>query len=180
MVFYLFFLPTCTCRLYGSKSNYHFVLDRKCFQTLLAVYMYCVIWLVFVVITLSHRSRYKLLVIGDDGGLIEPVANAISLHQIKKQRPGCSLLRYFHEEFGDSNSETFLCARRNFVESCAAYCLICYFIQVKDRCTIVHVHVYTTSFTCMVNSMHGTMYKFFACSLPSLVTSPPPLAPCFH
>lgn len=36
-------------------------------------------------------------------------------------------------QHGPENSEAFLTAQRNFVESCAAYCLICYLMQVKDR-----------------------------------------------
>jgi len=79
-----------------------------------------------------HTHRYTVLVVGNEGGLIEPVCNAISLHQIKKQNKG-TLMDYFREEFGELNSERFLTARKNFVHSCAAYCLICYFIQVKDR-----------------------------------------------
>ena len=43
------------------------------------------------------------------------------------------LLSYFYNEFGAANSEEFLTAQRNFVESCAAYCVISYLIQVKDR-----------------------------------------------
>merc|ERR1712029_1313049 len=46
---------------------------------------------------------------------------------------GQSLLNYFYNEFGAANSEEFLTAQRNFVESCAAYCVISYLIQVKDR-----------------------------------------------
>lgn len=75
---------------------------------------------------------YKVLICSGEGGLIEPVCNAISIHQIKKQSKK-SLLQYFRHEFGDQNSERFLNAQKNFVQSCAAYCLICYFIQVKDR-----------------------------------------------
>ena len=37
------------------------------------------------------------------------------------------------QEYGRKISESFLTAQKNFVESCAAYCLVCYFIQVKDR-----------------------------------------------
>ena len=40
------------------------------------------------------------------------------------------------QEHGDVNSEEFLNAQRNFVQSCAAYCLVCYFMQVKDRCVL--------------------------------------------
>jgi len=44
-----------------------------------------------------------------------------------------SLLSYFALEFGSPTSEEFLEAQRNFVESCAGYCLVCYLMQVKDR-----------------------------------------------
>lgn len=70
--------------------------------------------------------------LSDDSGLIEPIVNTCSLHQIRKNSK-MSLLEYFIQEFGEANSEDFLCAQRKFVESCAAYCLICYIIQVKDR-----------------------------------------------
>eukprot|EP00795_Rhopilema_esculentum_P010859 gene10859-19676_t len=36
-------------------------------------------------------------------------------------------------EFGETTTEEFLTAQRNFVESCAGYCLVCYIMQVKDR-----------------------------------------------
>ena len=40
-----------------------------------------------------------------------------------------SLLEYFLQEFGALNSEEFLEAQRNFVRSCAAYCVVSYLIQ---------------------------------------------------
>jgi len=75
---------------------------------------------------------YKILVLSDDSGLIEPILNTVSLHQVKKNSK-MSLLEYFLEEFGALNSEEFLTAQRNFVESCAAYCIVSYLVQVKDR-----------------------------------------------
>jgi len=75
---------------------------------------------------------YAVVVTSSDSGLIEPVVNAVSLHQIKKNSQ-MSLMNYFIKEHGDVNSEEFLNAQRNFVQSCAAYCLVCYFMQVKDR-----------------------------------------------
>ncbi|XP_056367068.1 phosphatidylinositol 4-kinase beta isoform X2 [Oenanthe melanoleuca] len=75
---------------------------------------------------------YKILVISADSGMIEPVLSAVSLHQIKKQS-ALSLLDYFLQEHGPSTSESFLSAQRNFVRSCAGYCLVCYLLQVKDR-----------------------------------------------
>jgi len=75
---------------------------------------------------------YKIVVLSNDTGLIEPVVNTVSLHQVKKNSR-MSLKEYFLQEFGDVNSEAFLTAQRNFVQSCAAYCLVCYLLQVKDR-----------------------------------------------
>ena len=75
---------------------------------------------------------YKIVVTSNDSGMIEPVLNAVSLHQIKKQSK-LSLMDYFVHEFGPSKSEEFLTAQKNFVQSCAGYCLVCYLMQVKDR-----------------------------------------------
>jgi len=75
---------------------------------------------------------YKILVLSNDSGIIEPILNTVSLHQVKKNSQK-TLLEYFLGEFGALNSEEFLCAQRNFVQSCAAYCIVSYLIQVKDR-----------------------------------------------
>lgn len=75
---------------------------------------------------------YKILVISSDSGMIEPVVNAVSIHQVKKQS-SLSLLDYFLQEHGNYTTEAFLTAQRNFVQSCAGYCLVCYLLQVKDR-----------------------------------------------
>ncbi|XP_076811738.1 phosphatidylinositol 4-kinase beta-like isoform X2 [Clavelina lepadiformis] len=75
---------------------------------------------------------YEIIVTSMDSGIIEPIVNAVSLHQVKKNSQ-CSLLNYFYQEYGGPNSEEFLTAQKNFVESSAAYSLICYLLQVKDR-----------------------------------------------
>lgn len=75
---------------------------------------------------------YRILVTSEDSGMIEPILNTVSLHQVKKHSK-MSLLEYFLQEFGSSTSEAFLTAQRNFVQSCAAYCLVSYLVQVKDR-----------------------------------------------
>ncbi|KAI1289586.1 Phosphatidylinositol 4-kinase beta [Halotydeus destructor] len=75
---------------------------------------------------------FKVLVTSSEGGLIEPIPDTVSLHQVKKNSK-MSLLEYFYQEFGPATSEEFLTAQRNFVQSCAAYSIISYLIQVKDR-----------------------------------------------
>ena len=46
---------------------------------------------------------------------------------------GVKQLKYGRKCGSKANSEEFLTAQRNFVESCAAYCVVSYLIQVKDR-----------------------------------------------
>lgn len=75
---------------------------------------------------------YRIIVISNDSGMIEPVVNAVSIHQVKKHSQ-MSLLDYFIHEFGAQTTEEFLEAQKNFVQSCAGYCLVCYLMQVKDR-----------------------------------------------
>ncbi|KAM9776868.1 phosphatidylinositol 4-kinase beta-like isoform 2-T2 [Syngnathus typhle] len=75
---------------------------------------------------------YKILVMSSDSGMIEPVLNAVSLHQVRKQSQ-LSLLKFFLQEHGSFTTEQFLKAQRNFVQSCAGYSLVCYLLQVKDR-----------------------------------------------
>lgn len=75
---------------------------------------------------------YHILVTSNMSGIIQPVDNTVSIHQIKKHSKK-SLKEYFIQEFGEVNSEGFLTAQKNFVQSCAGYCLVCYLMQVKDR-----------------------------------------------
>ena len=46
----------------------------------------------------------------------------------------CVMLVLCAQEFGAEDSEEFLTAQKNFVCSCAAYCLVTYLLQIKDRC----------------------------------------------
>lgn len=75
---------------------------------------------------------YKIVCLSNDSGLIEPILNTVSLHQIKKNS-NKSLRDYFLDEYGGAESDKFKRAQRNFMQSCAAYCLISYLLQVKDR-----------------------------------------------
>merc|ERR1712192_133025 len=53
---------------------------------------------------------YKIQVLSNDSGFIEPILNTVSLHQVKKHSK-LSLLDYFLQEFGQINSEEFLTAQ---------------------------------------------------------------------
>ncbi|VDM96667.1 unnamed protein product [Thelazia callipaeda] len=89
-----------------------------------------------------YLRPYKIVVCSSNSGMIEPILDASSLHQIKKNMiirgtPSCAvppaLLTHFFETFGPPSSENFMIAQQNFVQSCAGYSLACYFLQVKDR-----------------------------------------------
>jgi len=92
-----------------------------------------------------YLRPYKILVCSHDSGMIEPIPNACSLHQIKKNltstpalddadQPYPPTLRsHFLINYGSMLSDAFSKAQQNFVHSCAAYSLACYFLQVKDR-----------------------------------------------
>ncbi|KAM3967380.1 phosphatidylinositol 4-kinase beta fwd isoform 2-T2 [Aphomia sociella] len=75
---------------------------------------------------------YEILCLDKECGLIQPVLNSVSLHQIKKQS-GKSLRAWLELEHGPPTSEGFLRAQNNFVESAAAYALTSYLLQLKDR-----------------------------------------------
>jgi hypothetical protein len=94
-----------------------------------------------------YLRPYRIFVCSHDSGMIEPIPNASSLHQIKKNLSSTptfddaeklpyppTILSHFLINYGSRLSEGFRKAQRNFVRSCAAYCLACYFLQVKDRC----------------------------------------------
>jgi len=91
---------------------------------------------------------YRIVVTSANSGMIEPVLNAVSLHQIKKHTQ-TSLFEYFVREFGPPTTEEFMAAQCNFVQSCAAYSLVCYFMQVKDRSEISRCSLVKKSDYCL-------------------------------
>lgn len=88
---------------------------------------------------------YKIVCLSNDSGLIEPILNTVSLHQIKKNS-NKSLRDYFIDEYGPADSDAFRIAQKNFVQSCAAYCLISYLLQVKDRLVLYPSELHNRNF----------------------------------
>ncbi|KAL4463226.1 hypothetical protein ABPG74_007227 [Tetrahymena malaccensis] len=83
---------------------------------------------VFPYKTISNRTGLNL----DIGGIIEVVKNSISRDQLGKTNQ-CSLYDYFINKFGQEDSANFQVARENFIKSQAAYSVISYILQIKDR-----------------------------------------------
>mmetsp|Transcript_17608 Transcript_17608/g.40734 ORF Transcript_17608/g.40734 Transcript_17608/m.40734 type:complete len:875 (+) Transcript_17608:147-2771(+) len=71
----------------------------------------------------------EVLVVSSSAGFIEFISDAQALDGIKKSYAPKSLAEIFNMAFADRSFE----AKKNFIESIAAYNLVVYFLQVKDR-----------------------------------------------
>ncbi|PWW77480.1 kinase-like protein [Tuber magnatum] len=91
-------------------------------------------------------KRMRILVTGGSSGLIETITNGTSLHSLKrsltiasvasmKSPRGriASLKDHFVKTFGEPESDTYRAAVGAFTQSLAAYSIICYILQLKDR-----------------------------------------------
>eukprot|EP01097_Dermamoeba_algensis_P002290 TRINITY_DN1913_c0_g2_i1.p1 TRINITY_DN1913_c0_g2~~TRINITY_DN1913_c0_g2_i1.p1 ORF type:complete len:920 (+),score=215.47 TRINITY_DN1913_c0_g2_i1:40-2760(+) len=79
---------------------------------------------------------YNILITSARSGIIETIPDVMSIHQLKKTIPGfTSLADYFKKTFQkEKNGEdNYNRIKRNFVESLAAYSILCYLLQVRDR-----------------------------------------------
>jgi phosphatidylinositol 4-kinase len=66
------------------------------------------------------------------GAILEVVPCVKSRDQIGKA--GCkTLLQYFHNQFGESESFEFKAAQWAFARSLAGYAVVCYILRIKDR-----------------------------------------------
>jgi phosphatidylinositol 4-kinase len=74
---------------------------------------------------------YEILITSSSSGLLEFLSNTSSIDGIKKAMVTNSknLNLFYRKYFNDDFEE----AQKNFVESLAAYSLICYYLQIKDR-----------------------------------------------
>ena len=76
---------------------------------------------------------YQIIALSDRGGIIEAVPNTISISSLKRNYPNwIDLPTFFKDHFCD-DADHLAGAKANFVESIAAYSIVCYLLQVKDR-----------------------------------------------
>ncbi|KAL8020857.1 putative protein kinase-like domain superfamily, phosphatidylinositol kinase [Plasmopara halstedii] len=77
---------------------------------------------------------YNVIATSAKTGLIEAVPDTVSLDSLKRNDSRyTSLLDFYIRLHGDKDSRRFARAQQNFVESLAAYSIVCYVFQIKDR-----------------------------------------------
>ena len=77
---------------------------------------------------------YSVIVSSPASGFVETIPNAVSISGLKHSiKNFVSLRRFFEQFYGPPGSPSFENAQKNFIESMAAYSLVCYFLQIKDR-----------------------------------------------
>ncbi|KAL7541067.1 hypothetical protein ACHAXR_010602 [Thalassiosira sp. AJA248-18] len=77
---------------------------------------------------------YEIVALTGRGGVIECVPDTISIDSLKRNDPDfTSLKSFFEQHFGRSGSDELANAKANFVESLAAYSIVCFLMQIKDR-----------------------------------------------
>lgn len=72
---------------------------------------------------------YEIVAIDANSGTLEFIQDSISLDGVKKIYNGLSLVQIYRMIFGRNFDE----AQKHFIESLAAYSIICYVLQIKDR-----------------------------------------------
>ena len=77
---------------------------------------------------------YEIIALTYRGGIIEAIPDTISIDSLKKNDPNYSDLKgFFEKHFGPPGSDEYEGAKANFVESLAAYSIVCFLLQIKDR-----------------------------------------------
>ncbi|KAG6618883.1 phosphatidylinositol kinase (PIK-H2) [Phytophthora cinnamomi] len=74
---------------------------------------------------------YRIVSTGRTSGLLETITDAQSLDALKKRSNYAGLRAHFESTYGAGDA--FKKAQRNFLHSLAAYSVVCYLLQIKDR-----------------------------------------------
>jgi phosphatidylinositol 4-kinase len=91
-------------------------------------------------------KRMRILVTGESSGLIETITNGVSLHSLKRsltlasiaagtnpRKRIATLKDHFVKTFGEPETESYVAGVDAFTRSLAAYSVISYVLQLKDR-----------------------------------------------
>ncbi|KAI8990926.1 hypothetical protein BDF20DRAFT_992408 [Mycotypha africana] len=111
-----------------------FKVGDDCRQDVLALQLIAVFKNIFMSVGLDlYLYPYRVVATAPGRGVIDVIPNSISRDQMGREKVN-SLYDYFIAKYGGSEmSIAFQRARTNFVKSVAAYSIISYLLQIKDR-----------------------------------------------
>ncbi|KAG4306232.1 hypothetical protein PORY_000220 [Pneumocystis oryctolagi] len=119
-----------TKRLWKSSI---FKVGDDCRQDVLALQLISMFRNIFNDIGLSlYVFPYRVTATAPGCGIIDVLPDSISRDMLGREAVN-GLYEYFITKYGDENSIEFQKARNNFVQSMAAYSIITYILQIKDR-----------------------------------------------
>ncbi|GAA6004788.1 hypothetical protein JCM10207_001014 [Rhodosporidiobolus poonsookiae] len=118
---------------YDTWQSAIFKVGDDCRQDLLALQIIAMHKNIFNAVGLDLLvTPYRVTATGPGCGVIDVVPNATSRDEMGRAKIN-DLQSFFIMKYGPPDSTEFQRARTNFVQSMAAYSLLCYLIQIKDR-----------------------------------------------
>jgi phosphatidylinositol 4-kinase len=77
---------------------------------------------------------YEIVALTETGGVIEAIPDTISIDSLKRNSKDFTTLgNFFLQHFGERGSDDYADAKACFIESLAAYSMVCFLLQIKDR-----------------------------------------------
>ncbi|CAG8451375.1 73_t:CDS:10 [Funneliformis mosseae] len=110
-----------------------FKVGDDCRQDVLALQLIAIFKNIFTSIGLDlYLFPYRVVATSPGSGVIDVIPNSMSRDQMGREKVN-SLYDYFVTKYGGVDSITFQKARNCFIQSVAAYSVVSYLLQIKDR-----------------------------------------------
>ena len=116
-----------------DRQSAIFKVGDDCRQDVLALQVIAQFKNIFMAIGLDvYVNPYRVTATAPGCGVIDVVPNATSRDEMGRAKIN-DLLTFYTDRYGPQDSTAFQRARINFIQSMAAYSVICHILQVRDR-----------------------------------------------